>query len=95
MQGTYVSRKIEPEITECLRAFPAVAVLGPRRSGKSTLAKAIIAHKKQSVYLDLERPSDLEIKEAYIVAPVKEGYPIGRGVKVSPLSEFIKTLRKP
>lgn len=38
---------------------------------------------------------DLEIKEAYIVAPVKESYPIGRGVKVTPLSEFIKDLRKP
>jgi predicted AAA+ superfamily ATPase len=60
MQGSYVSRKIEPELTECLRSFAAVAVLGPRRSGKSTLAKAMIAHKKQSVYLDLERPSDLE-----------------------------------
>lgn len=60
MHGTYIPRKIELELTECLRSSPAVAVLGPRRSGKSTLAKAVIAHKKQSVYLDLERPSDLE-----------------------------------
>ena len=60
MHRTYVPRKIEPELTERLRSFAAVAVLGPRRSGKTTLAKAMIAHKKQSVYLDLERPSDLE-----------------------------------
>ena len=60
MHGSYISRRIEPELLECLKSFPAVAVLGPRRSGKSTLAKATIAGEKQSIYLDLERPSDLD-----------------------------------
>jgi hypothetical protein len=60
MHGSYIPRKIESEISECLKSFPAVAVLGPRRSGKSTLAKTIISGHKSSVYLDLERPSDIE-----------------------------------
>ena len=60
MHSSYISRRIEPELLECLKSFPAVAVLGPRRSGKSTLAKATIAGAKQSIYLDLERPSDLD-----------------------------------
>ena len=60
MHSIYVPRNIELELAECLKSFPAVAVLGPRRSGKSTLAKAMIALRKRSVYLDLERPSDLE-----------------------------------
>ena len=37
---------------------------------------------------------DLEIKEAYVIASVKETYPIGKGVKVTPLGEFIKDFRK-
>ena len=43
MHSIYVPRNIELELAECLKSFPAVAVLGPRRSGKSTLAKAMIA----------------------------------------------------
>jgi len=38
--------------------MPAVALLGPRQCGKSTLAKHVIGS-YPSVYLDLERPSDL------------------------------------
>ena len=37
---------------------------------------------------------DIEIKEAFIIAPVKESYPIGKGVKVTSLSEFIRDFRK-
>jgi len=42
-----------------LGELPAVALLGPRQCGKSTLAKALIAKTERSLYLDLERPSDL------------------------------------
>lgn len=35
-----------------------MAVLGPRQCGKSTLAKHVIESHPQSIYLDLERPSD-------------------------------------
>ena len=55
----YLKRRIEGELQECIAAFPAVAVLGPRRSGKSTLAKTVMANLENSLYLDLEKPSDL------------------------------------
>lgn len=55
----YIIRKIEPDIKRNLRNFPAVAILGPRQCGKSTLAKRIISGMRKSVYLDLELASDL------------------------------------
>ena len=39
--------------------MPAVAILGPRQCGKSTLAKHLIAGMENALYLDLERSSDL------------------------------------
>ena len=42
-----------------MREFPAVALLGPRQVGKTTLAKAIASRSRRKViYLDLERASD-------------------------------------
>jgi predicted AAA+ superfamily ATPase len=39
--------------------FPAVALLGPRQAGKTTLARALADEfGNKAVYLDLERPSD-------------------------------------
>lgn len=40
-----------------LEQFPAVALLGPRQSGKTTLAHGV-AQGRPSVYLDLEAPAD-------------------------------------
>lgn len=40
-----------------LEQFPAVALLGPRQVGKTTLALEIAAH-RPSIYLDLENPAD-------------------------------------
>ena len=42
-----------------LAQFPAVALLGPRQVGKTTLAE-LIAEKRASVYLDLESVADRE-----------------------------------
>ena len=42
-----------------LNQFPAVALLGPRQAGKTTLAQ-YIAEGRPSVYLDLENPADRE-----------------------------------
>ena len=39
--------------------FPAVALLGPRQVGKTTLALDLIEGNQKAAYLDLELPSDL------------------------------------
>jgi len=47
------------KIVVLLREFPAVAILGPRQVGKTTLAKSIARKLKNDVvYIDLERVSD-------------------------------------
>ena len=52
------------EIREALRWQPAVALLGPRQVGKTTLAQAI-GRETDSVYLDLEDPDEREkLREA-------------------------------
>lgn len=54
-----IARRIEPLVLERLREFPAVALLGPRQAGKTTLAHAIAEQiGSETLYLDLERPSD-------------------------------------
>jgi predicted AAA+ superfamily ATPase len=56
-----IKRRIEKDIIESLKEFPAVGLIGPRQSGKTTLAK-LIAKKTDLpvVYLDLENPQDFE-----------------------------------
>jgi predicted AAA+ superfamily ATPase len=54
----YIHRIRENEIYSLLENFPAVAILGPRQSGKSTLARHLLVDKPQSIYLDLENPED-------------------------------------
>lgn len=45
-------------VEQALDRAPAVALLGPRQVGKTTLARAIADGRDQSVYLDLERAAD-------------------------------------
>ena len=54
-----ISRRIFPNIEKALVQFPAVALLGPRQAGKTTLARCVGSSHVNSLYLDLERPSDL------------------------------------
>ena len=56
---TYIKRFFTEKIRERLLNIPGVIILGPRQCGKSTLAKAIISEIENAVYLDLERPSDI------------------------------------
>lgn len=55
----YIKRRIEPELRESLCSFPVTALLGPRQCGKSTLARHVVQDRADTVYLDLEKPSDL------------------------------------
>lgn len=54
-----INRRLLPNIERSLTDFPAVALLGPRQAGKTTLAKSIASRHTGNLYLDLERPSDL------------------------------------
>lgn len=53
-----IARSLGEIVTARLRQFPAVALIGPRQVGKTTLARWL-AGVGDSVYLDLEDPSDL------------------------------------
>lgn len=53
------ARRLESVVRDRLNYLPAVALLGPRQAGKTTLARAI-ADGQPSVYLDLEAPADVE-----------------------------------
>lgn len=55
----YIPRIIDDVITAAMQNFPVVALVGPRQCGKSTSAKELLRNSPNSIYLDLERPSDL------------------------------------
>jgi len=59
MKGGYIPRFLEGSLEEGLRESPAVAILGPRQCGKSTLARELMRGRRDALYLDLERQSDL------------------------------------
>lgn len=53
-----LNRKLLPQLTRRLQQQPAVALLGPRQVGKTTLAREIAASTPNTVFLDLEREAD-------------------------------------
>lgn len=53
-----IKRWIADKLTKNINQVPAVALLGPRQVGKTTLAKTIL-QSENSLYLDLEAPEDL------------------------------------
>jgi predicted AAA+ superfamily ATPase len=57
-QDNYIQRTISNKIVQKLSKMPAVAILGPRQCGKTTLVKRIIGKMDNAVYLDLERRTD-------------------------------------
>ncbi|MCD4736701.1 MAG: ATP-binding protein [Bacteroidales bacterium] len=54
-----ITRIAEKKARELLTYFPAIAIIGPRQVGKTTLAKTIVFGNEDSLYLDLESPRDL------------------------------------
>ena len=57
MNSTYLNRSIEHSVLEALDRQAAVALIGPRQVGKTTLAKDI-AEQRDALYLDLEDRAD-------------------------------------
>jgi uncharacterized protein len=67
----YIARRLLQKLIEKLDKNPAVVMLGPRQCGKSTLAKQLLTHYPNALYLDLELPSDenkLQNPEAFFKA---------------------------
>jgi predicted AAA+ superfamily ATPase len=65
-----IRRHVQSELLEAIEANPAVALLGPRQVGKTTLAHEI-GETRPSIYLDLESSADrarLTDPEAYLSA---------------------------
>ena len=69
-----IPRSIAPVVRQRLDEAPAVALLGPRQVGKTTLARQIADERgDRALYLDLERPADLrrlDDADAYLRAQV-------------------------
>lgn len=53
-----IERHLRGLVERRLEQYPAVALLGPRQVGKTTLARAIATRYPQALLLDLERESD-------------------------------------
>jgi len=54
-----ISRKIQVSVEDSLKKYPVVGLIGPRQSGKTTLARMILEKMTDgSLYLDLELSSD-------------------------------------
>ncbi len=69
-----ITRRLAPLLRHLLDRSPAVALLGPRQVGKTTLALNIAAT-RPSLYLDLESPADrarLSDPEAYLASHADE-----------------------
>ncbi|MBI5631870.1 MAG: ATP-binding protein [Nitrospirae bacterium] len=55
-----IKRTLQDRLIRSLRNFPVVGIVGPRQTGKTTLAKQIAgSHRGKVIYLDLELPSDM------------------------------------
>ena len=68
-----IERLLKPKLIEGLANNPAVAILGPRQVGKTTLALEI-AKNQDSIYLDLESPRDMaKLQDPIAYLSMQEG----------------------
>ncbi|MBP9793875.1 MAG: ATP-binding protein [Flavobacterium sp.] len=55
----FIERDLLIYLQKYLKIFPAIAILGPRQCGKSTLIKSLKGHFENLLYLDMQSASDL------------------------------------
>ena len=87
-------RLLESEVRDLLTRHPAVALLGPRQVGKTTLALSI-AQSGPSIYLDLESPRDrakLQDPLAYLESHADELIVLDEIQRVRDLFEVLRGL---
>jgi hypothetical protein len=75
-----------------LRTFPAVAVLGPRQCGKTTLVRSLFP---DAASFDLERPSDLQQLQAdpeYVLRKLKSPVILDEAQRVPELFPILRAL---
>lgn len=61
-----IQRILQSTVEKALQRSPAIAILGPRQVGKTTLARTIARSKTNFLYLDLENPLDRrKLEDAY------------------------------
>lgn len=88
-----IPRQINTILKRYLTNFKAVAILGPRQCGKSTLAKGILESFPHNVYLDLENPADrIKLTEPVLFFKSVVGYIICID-EIQLMPELFSTLR--
>lgn len=55
----FIQRQLLENLKKYLSIFPAIAILGPRQCGKSTLVKNLTRDFDSVIYLDMQKESDL------------------------------------
>jgi uncharacterized protein len=63
-----IERRVHTELIRMINQYPAVALLGPRQVGKTTLALNV-ADSRPAIYLDLESRGD----QAKLTVPQRNG----------------------
>ena len=57
----WVPRRLEAVVLARLKAMPAVAIMGPRQVGKTSLARKIAKNYSGAIFLDLETIKDRQV----------------------------------
>ncbi len=55
--NSYITRNVQNHVVDLMKQFPAIAIIGARQTGKTTLAKAVAP---DFAYFDLEKPQDYD-----------------------------------
>lgn len=86
-QASWIERRLLEPVRERLKQFPAVALLGPRQVGKTSLALELGGH-EASVYLDLDARAVLAPDQTFVVIPAALRYPLSDGLEAIVLTEL-------
>jgi predicted AAA+ superfamily ATPase len=87
-----INRNIETFVTGNINVFPAVAILGPRQCGKSTLVKMLYQNSDAYLYLDLQNLDDLnKLREPMLFFKLIKMYNLFDEIQLVP--ELISVLR--